>query len=100
MDYTDSSTGIRFVEDDRGNYHLVPPDITVNPYPQSQNISISLESNESTANMNKRLRRILEKLRMENNWLWEILETAIRDGKKNPKQALANLEKSIKEKSK
>ncbi len=94
-DYTDPDTGLRFVEDDRGNYHCVA---SFTQGDSKQEITIILENNEELLKENKRLRRILEKLRMDNNWLWEALHTAIRERKKTTaKKAIDNLEKSIRE---
>lgn len=88
-DFKDITTGLRFVEDDRGNRYLVP----------SQDIIMSIDNNEQLENENKRLKRILEKLRSENNWLWERIHIALKERKKySNKKAMDNLEKAVKEK--
>lgn len=91
-DYTDATTGLRFVEDTRGNYHLVYGNES------EQNITVVLDGNETTEKQNKRLKRILESLRRENVWLWEIVEVARRTfEKKGAKKAMEDLIKTIKE---
>lgn len=121
-DFIDPETKLRFVEDIRGNLHCVMtmentntsgdinitvpeikiPDIII-PSQPAPNITITPDI-EVLVNLGEekdkqiiRCKRILEALRVENNWLWYILETAIIDGKKNPKNALVNLEKAVKD---
>lgn len=80
-DYIDPDTGIRVVEDDRGNYHCMM--IAMPP------------SNDSEK---QRLIRIMEALRAENNWLWGVLMAAIIDRKKKgAPTAMDELEQKIKE---
>jgi hypothetical protein len=98
-DYTDPNTGIRFVEDDRGNYHVIPKDISVDtPQNNPEVITVIVDNNETIEKENKRLKRILESLRSENVWLWEIIELARIDRKKkNASYAMERLDKAIKE---
>lgn len=93
-DYTDPETGLRFVEDVLGNLHCLHTVVEGH-----NEITVVVDMQNSYENESKRYKRILEKLRMENNWLWYVLEKAISEGKKNPKQALANLEKAVKERT-
>ena len=93
-DYIDPETKMRFVEDDRGNRYYVPA------YSQSgQDITIVLDSSEAKDNEIKRLRRILEKLRVENNWLWSVIEKAKLNRKRSPKYSMDELEKAVKERT-
>jgi len=112
-DYIDTNTGLRFVEDVRGNFHCVPhmdmnpigdiivnvPEIKVPPItiPEPKiHIDISPPVDDPEK---QRLIRIMEALRSENNWLWSVVTTAIIDRKKSggaPK-ALDDLEQKIKE---
>ncbi len=90
--FVDEETGIHFIEDDRGNYHFIPP--------YNKEMKVVVENPENSSTENKRLRRVLERLRMENNWLWEVVETAIRERKRmNSNKVLDRLEKKVKEKA-
>lgn len=84
-------TGMRVMVDDRGNYHCFmdnTPEIKV------------IVENRGDDHEAKRFKRILEALRRENNWLWEILETARRDRKKKGAvYAMQQLEKAIEERT-
>ena len=95
--YTDPETGIRFVEDDRGNYHMVVNVSSNDANHPVEGTVVILDPNEQIEKQNKRYVRILEKLRAENNWLWSVLHKTIQEGLKTPRQAIRNLEKSIKE---
>jgi hypothetical protein len=106
-DYIDES-GIRCIEDDRGTYHFfIPntggtsgdinvyvPEIKIPEIPPAQ-VHIDTSSSENSSE-EKRLRRIMEALRSENNWLWEQVSKTIRD-KKTPQKSIERLEKAIKE---
>ncbi len=87
-DYTDPETGLRFVEDVRGNLHCVMSMTSSEP--------VDMNIVEEIHKRNKRLERILESLRKENNWLWERISVTIRD-KKTPQRSIERLEKAIKE---
>ncbi len=95
-EYEDSATGLRFIEDDRGVLHLIPPAPEVKINPGESSINVTVENNETSAKENKRLKRIVEALRSDNVWLWEAVSIAIRK-KKTPQRALDELEKKIKE---
>ena len=87
-DFIDPETGLRFIEDDRGVYHLIKP---------GEDSSANTRSLEREV---QRLNRVMEKLRVENNWLWGVLEIAKQDSrKKSPGYAMTQLEKKIKERS-
>ncbi len=111
-DYRDTKTGIRFVEDIRGNFHCVmnmessggTGDITINipeikipeipPAQVNVNVTPPVDDPEK-----KRLLNIIESLRSENNWLWSTMMTAVIDRKKSggaPK-AMDEMETKIKE---
>lgn len=91
-DYTDDSTGIRFLEDDRGNYHVMQKDT------ENRDVNVVVDLRNSFEMENKRLKKILESLRRENVWLWEQIEIARQTAqKKTPKKAIDDLVKAIKE---
>lgn len=92
-DFNDIDTHLRFVEDVRGTLHVICP---MTQMQQPNNTTIVIQNNEMLDNENKRLKRILEKLRTENNFLWKTIYTAIRK-KKTPQKALDELERTIKE---
>lgn len=93
-DYTDPNTGIRFIEDDRGNYHIIQHDQNTEP----NNISISVDARNPFETENKRLIRVMEKLRSENSWLYEIIENSkVIWKRQTPKKAMEYLEKSLNE---
>lgn len=114
-DYTDSETGLRFVEDIRGNLHCVMymggggtgditinipeikiPDIVIPEIPAAQvNVNVTPPVDDPEK---QRLLRVTESLRSENNWLWNVMMTAIIDRKKNgaPK-AMDDMEQKIKD---
>lgn len=84
-DFIDPNTGLRFVEDDRGVYHLI------------KSVEDSSAGTRSLEREVQRLTRVMESLRMENNWLWEVLEVAKRDSQtRSPGYAMTQLEKKIK----
>jgi hypothetical protein len=110
-DYIDPETGIRFVEDTRGNYHCIHPmaggtmgDITINipeiKIPEIPPAEVHVDVTPPVDDPEKqRLIRIMEALRSENNWLWSVITTAIIDRKKSggaPK-AMDELEQKIKD---
>ena len=110
-DYIDPETGLRFVEDIRGNLHCVMvagnggmgdinitiPEIKIPEIPPA-NIHVDITPPIDDPEK-QRLIRIMEALRSENNWLWNVIMTAIIDRKKSggaPK-AMDELEQKIKE---
>lgn len=109
-DYTDPETGLRFVEDIRGNLHCIMgmgssgvgdinitiPEIKIPEIPPAQvHIDISPPVDDPEK---QRLIRIMEALRSENNWLWNVIMTAIIDRKKKgAPTAMDELEQKIKE---
>lgn len=94
-DYTDHATGIRFIEDDRGNYHIVSSQGST----EHGEIKVVVDTINPFRNENEMLRRVMEKLRSENSWLYEVIERSRKIWKdtKNPKKAMEYLEKAIKE---
>jgi hypothetical protein len=111
-DYTDPVTGIRCIQDDRGDYHffvnsssgggnsttgeihLHVPEIIIPPAEIKVEITPPVDDPEK-----QRLIRVMEKLRSENNWLWGVLWTAVIDRKKKgAPTAMDELERKIKEK--
>jgi hypothetical protein len=106
-DYTDPKTGVRCIEDDRGERHyFMPsgqgvtgeihvhiPEIKVPPAQVHVDITPPVDDPEK-----QRLIRIMEALRAENNWLWNSIMTAIVDRKKKgAPTAMDELETKIKE---
>lgn len=100
-DYRDKKTGLRFVEDDRGNYHMVPDNTTIvnPPTSEPQEVIVKVEippQDEDSIKKAKRYYRIMERMRAENVWLWEWVSKTIRD-KKTPQRAIERLEKAVKD---
>lgn len=112
-DYTDPKTGVRCIEDDRGERHYFVvnanseeysggvtgeihvhiPEIKVPPAQVHVDITPPVDDPEK-----QRLIRIMEALRAENNWLWNSIMTAIVDRKKKgAPTAMDELETKIKE---
>lgn len=87
-DFIDPRTGLRFIEDDRGEYHLIRT---------GDDSSAETRSLEREVN---RLTRVMEALRSENNWLWSILHKALEDDRKQSAgYAIRQLQKAIKERT-
>lgn len=108
-EFEDSNTGMRIFLDSNGNYHCFMPgsggvgDIHVHiPEIKIPDIPPAQVSVEITPPVDdpekKRLLRIIEALRSENNWLWGVIMTAIIDRKKKgAATAMDELEQKIKE---
>jgi hypothetical protein len=92
--YTDPDTGIRFIEDDRGNYHLIPSSTTED---REIRVTVVHPDVDDIKRERDRYKRILEKLRAENNWLWSVVNKAVLDGRTGYRRAIERLEKAIKE---
>lgn len=112
-DYTDPETGLRFIEDIRGNIHLVHmmenmgnsgagditiniPEIKIPEIPAAQvNVNITPPVDDPEK---QRLIRIMEALRSENNWLWaEIMKAIINRKRQGAPTAMDILENAIKD---
>lgn len=107
-DYIDTKTGIRCIEDDRGERHyfisgqsggvvgdiyIDIPQINVPPAEVHVDITPPVDDPEK-----QRLLRVVEALRSENNWLWNVMLTAIIERKKlGAPTAMDNLERKIQE---
>lgn len=106
-DYKDKKTGIRFLEDVRGNLHHIMTheggemgNITINiPEIHVPESKVTVEVIPPADDLEKqRLLRVTQALRAENNWLWQIILTAIIDRKKKgAATAMDKLEQEIKE---
>lgn len=110
-DYIDEETGLRFIEDSRGNLHCIMsygdsntlgdiivniPEIKIPPIPESR---VTVEVIPPADDPEKqRLIRIMERLRQENNWLWgEILKSIINRKRIGAAKAMDLLENAINE---
>jgi hypothetical protein len=110
-DFIDTNTGIRFVEDTRGNYHCImqmntpnieiyeeesPVEIPLIEIPSGAfNITVTPEIN-LTIDLAPEKDKEIFSLLSENAWLWEIITQAIKDKKeKNCSYAMTKLEQAI-----
>lgn len=106
-DFTDERTGMRICIDVEGNKHCFMPssqggvgDIYINiPEIKVPPAEVKVEVTPPADDPEKkRLLNVVEALRSENNWLWNVMMTAIIDRKKKgAPTAMDELEKKIKE---
>lgn len=91
--YIDPLTQLKFIDYDRSNYTLL------NEYKVGET-TLVIPNSEELEKQLKRHKIILEKLRMENNWLWGIVEKALNDDRKQSAgYAIRQLQKAIKERT-
>ena len=90
--YEDPETGMKFIRDVWGNIH---------PYfDLKTDTRVVIDTSEKDKSDNEKLRRILNRIRVENNWLFSIIEGTIKQGKKGTaRKALDALEKALKERT-